>query len=198
MSEFTGAVLGAQLTKLERMVRDQKKNADMVYDGIRDLPGIRLRKQPDPAGDIGYGVFFDAGNKEKQSLCIKRLRDMKLPAATLTGSVLLPIQESVVNKHTRHPNWPSFNTHEGKAIQYGPDCCRQTLDVYDRFVQVRIGPKYTEEENKRIIESVREVWNAELNMKCNHTGGRTIHALMVRGIALRVCGRFILFYNSKA
>ena len=46
---------------------------------------------------------------------------------------------------------------EGKAIQYGPDCCRQTLEIFDRFVQVRIGPKYTQRINDHIIDAIRQV-----------------------------------------
>ena len=73
---------------------------------------------------------------------------------------MLPVQESVINKRMRHPNWPSFNSPEGKKIKYGPDTCRQTLGVFDRFVQVRIGPKYTTRINDYIIDSIRDVYNS--------------------------------------
>lgn len=158
MSEFTGAVLGAQLPKLDTMLRELRANADAVREGIRGLPGIQMRKRPDPKGDNGYAVYFEVGNKGERDRCIGELRTRGIPASTLTGSVLLPIRESVMNKRARHTNWPSFNTPEGKAIQYGPDSCRQTLEIYDRFVQVRIGPKYTEAMNDRIIDSIREVY----------------------------------------
>ena len=160
MSEFTGAVLGAQLSKLDSMVTQLHSNAEAIYDGIKDLPGIRLRRRPDPQGDIGYAVFFEMKDKAARDRCIAELRKRKLPASTLTGSVLLPIAESVVNKRTRHPDWPSFNSPQGKKIKYGPDCCRQTLDVFDRFVQVRIGAKYTQRINDYIIDAVREVYNS--------------------------------------
>ena len=81
-----------------------------------------------------------------------------MPASTLTGSVLLPVEESVIHKRARHAQWPSFNTPEGKAIQYGPDCCRQTLEVYDRFVQVRMGAKYTPRIDDYLIRTIREVY----------------------------------------
>jgi 8-amino-3,8-dideoxy-alpha-D-manno-octulosonate transaminase len=158
MSEFTGAVLWAQLPKLDTMIRELRENADAVREGIKGLPGIRMRKRPDPKGDNGYAVYFEAGNKAERDRCIGELRTRGIPASTLTGSVLLPIRESVMNKRARHPNWPSFNSPEGKAIKYGPDSCRQTLEIFDRFVQVRIGPKYTEAMNDRIINSIREVY----------------------------------------
>ncbi|HCO92976.1 MAG TPA: glutamine--scyllo-inositol aminotransferase [Phycisphaerales bacterium] len=157
MSELTGAVLGAQLTKLDLMLTQLRGNAGSIYDGIKDLAGIRLRHRPDPDGDIGYGVYFEMKDKTMRDRCIRELRKRKVPASTLSGSVLLPIHESVINKRTRHPDWPSFNSTEGKKIKYGPDSCRQTLGIFDRFVQIRIGPKYTERINNYIVDTIRRV-----------------------------------------
>jgi len=159
MNELTGAVLGAQLSKLDTMVGQLRENAGAIYQGIQTLPNIRLRHRPDPDGDIGYAVYFDTKTKTVRDRCIRALRKQKIPASTLTGSVLLPIQESVINKRGRHPNWPSFNSPEGKKIQYGPDSCRQTLDVFDRFVQIRVGAKYTRRINDHIIDSVHQTYN---------------------------------------
>jgi len=160
MSEFTGAVLGVQLSKLDLMVAQLRRNAEAIYDGIKELPGIRLRRCPDPKGDIGYGVYFDMKDRATRDSCIRQLRKRKVPASTLTGSVLLPIEESVMNKRARHPDWPSFNSPQGKKIQYGPDSCRQTLEIFDRFVQVRIGAKYTQRINDYIVAAIREVYDS--------------------------------------
>ncbi len=160
MSEFTGAVLGAQLTKLDSMLAGLRNNAGAIYNGIKDLGGISLRRRPDPEGDIGYGVYFEMKDKSTRDRCIRELRKRKVPASTLTGSVLLPVQESVINKRTRHSDWPSFNSPEGKRIKYGPDSCRQTLEIFDRFVQVRIGAKYTGRINDYIIDAIRRVYNS--------------------------------------
>ncbi|MHC4425802.1 MAG: DegT/DnrJ/EryC1/StrS family aminotransferase [Planctomycetota bacterium] len=160
MSELTGAVLGAQLSKLNSMLAQLRGNAEPIYDGIKKLADIRLRRRPDPQGDIGYGVYFEMKDKAARNRCIQELRNRKVPASTLTGSVLLPVEESVINKRTRHPDWPSFNSPEGRKIKYGPDSCRQTLDIFDRFVQVRVGAKYTERINDYIIDAIRQVHNS--------------------------------------
>jgi len=158
MSELTGAVLGAQLPKLDRMIADLRRHAGAVYNGIRDLPGIRLRHQPDPAGDIGYSAFFEVKDKAMRDRCIGELRRLNVPASPLIGSVLLPIEESVIAKRARHPAWPSFQTPEGKAIQYGADCCPRTLELFDRFVQIRVGPRFTDRVDQYLIECIRKVW----------------------------------------
>jgi 8-amino-3,8-dideoxy-alpha-D-manno-octulosonate transaminase len=160
MSEFTGAVLGAQLLKLNSMVSQLRANAQAIYKGIANLSGIRLRHRPDPEGDIGYAVYVEMKDKPTRDRCIEDLRRRGVPASTLTGSELLPIQESVVNKRMRHPDWPSFTSQQGREVQYGPDSCKQTLDVFDRFVQVRVGAKYTQRINDYIIDSIREVYNS--------------------------------------
>jgi len=160
MSEFTGAVLGAQLSKLNTMLARLRGNANTIYNGIEKIPGIRLRHRPDPNGDIGYAVFFEMQDKATRDRCIRELRQRKVPASTMTGSVLLPIAESVINKRMRHPDWPSFNSTEGRKIKYGPDSCRQTLEIFDRFVQVRVGAKYTERINNYIIDNIRQVYKA--------------------------------------
>ncbi len=160
MNEFTGAVLGAQLSKLDSMLAPMRRNAEAVYDGIKNLPGIRLRDRPDPQGDIGYCVGWEMKDEAARDRCIEELRKRKVPASTLTGSVLLPVEESVINKRTRHPAWPSFNSPEGKAIQYGPDCCRQTLEIFGRFVQVRIGARYTQRINDYLIDAIRQAYGS--------------------------------------
>ena len=157
MNEFTGAVLGAQLSKLDTMVAQLRRNAEAVYNGIEGIPGIHLRHRPDPQGDIGYGVYFEVKDRGARDRCIRELRNRKVPASTLTGSVLLPTEESVINKRARHPDWPSFNSPQGKAIRYGPDTCRQTLEIFDRFVQVRMGAKYTQRIDDHIIDAIRQV-----------------------------------------
>src|SRR5437763_11132494 len=58
MNEFSGGVLLAQLRKLDTIVGAIRANARRVYDGVRDLPGIRVRKLPDPAGEPGSAVFL--------------------------------------------------------------------------------------------------------------------------------------------
>jgi 8-amino-3,8-dideoxy-alpha-D-manno-octulosonate transaminase len=157
MSELTGAVLGAQLGKLETMVSALRLHAEAVLAGIRDVPGVRLRQQPDPAGDIGYSVFFEARDRELRDRALQALRQRKVPASPPSGSVLLPAEESVIQKRARHPDWPSFTSPHGRAMQYGPELCPQTRGILDRFVQVRIGPKYTARIDDHIARAIREV-----------------------------------------
>jgi 8-amino-3,8-dideoxy-alpha-D-manno-octulosonate transaminase len=157
MNEFSGAVLGAQLPKLNEMVGRLQQHARTVYHGIESLPGIRLRYRPDPDGDIGYAVFFEVKDKAARDRSIQTLRERNIPASTLSGSVLLPIEESVINKRCRHPAWPSFTDGPGREIRYGPESCPRTLEIFDRFVQVRIGSNYTPRIDDYLVEQIRAI-----------------------------------------
>ena len=52
MTELEGAVLLAQLRKLDRIRSHLRANRDIVASAIADVPDIELRELPDPAGDL--------------------------------------------------------------------------------------------------------------------------------------------------
>ena len=63
MTELEGAVLLAQLRKLDHIRQHLSRNRDIVRDIIGTVPGLRFRTQPDPEGDIATHlvvIFPDA------------------------------------------------------------------------------------------------------------------------------------------
>ena len=59
MSEFTGAVLLAQHRKVDTVIKESlRTNTCRVYDGIRDLAGLKPRLLPDPAGELGSAIYL--------------------------------------------------------------------------------------------------------------------------------------------
>lgn len=162
MNEFSGGVLLAQLRKLDRIVAAVRANAQRVYEGIGDLPGLRLRRRPDPAGELGTGVFIDCGNKERRERFLQAMRAENVPASPPGGSVILPTLPHVIAKRTLHPAWPSFQTPRGKAIRYGPESCPRTIDILSRFAGVLMDPKFTQDDTRDIVAAIRKVYAAVL------------------------------------
>jgi hypothetical protein len=134
-----------------------RSNARQVYDGIRDLPGLKLRRLPDPAGELGSGVFIEFPTRQKCDQFIAAMRAENVPASRAGGSVILPVQKHVENKVTAHPAWPSFNTPRGKAIQYGAASCPRTIDILSRFAGVPMDPKFTRRDTGDVIAAIRKV-----------------------------------------
>ncbi|MBZ5592937.1 MAG: DegT/DnrJ/EryC1/StrS family aminotransferase [Acidobacteriia bacterium] len=158
MSEFTGGVLVAQLRKLDRIVADVRANARRVYDGIHDLPGIKLRHLPDPAGELGSAIFLGFATKEKCEHFRAAMKAENVPVDHPGGSAILPIQPYIEHKRTVHPAWPSFTSERGRSIQYGAACCPRTLDILSRFAGPSLDPKYTERETTDIVAAIKKVY----------------------------------------
>lgn len=158
MSEFTGGVLLAQLRKLDRIVGDVRGHARRIHDAIADLPSLKMRKRPDPAGELGSSIYFGFSNKEKRDRFSKAMIAENVPARPPSGSVILPLQPHVEKKVTAHPNWPSFTSPRGKSIQYGAACCPRTIDIMDRFAGVALDPKFTQRDTGDIIAAIRKVY----------------------------------------
>ncbi len=158
MSEFTGAVLCAQLRKLDTIVESVQANARRVYDGIRDLPGVKLRRLPDPQGELGAAVFLGFETKAQCDRYRAAMKAENVPASNPGGSAILPIQPYIEHKRTVHPAWPSFTSDRGRAIQYGAACCPRTLDILSRFAGVSLHPKFTVKDTDDIVAAIRKVY----------------------------------------
>ncbi|HWB97261.1 MAG TPA: DegT/DnrJ/EryC1/StrS family aminotransferase [Bryobacteraceae bacterium] len=158
LNEFSGGVLLAQLRKLDRIVGDLRANAAHVYEGIRDVPGIHLRRLPDPAGELGAGVFLGFETKAKRDRFMALMKAENVPVSPPGGSVILPTQPHIENKVTVHPAWPSFTSERGRAIQYGAACCPRTIDILDRYAGPLLDPKMTRQDTDDIVAAIRKTY----------------------------------------
>lgn len=158
MTEFTGAVLLGQVRKLDRIVGDIRAVVRRVYEGISDLPGLKTRLLPDPAGELGVGVYLDLGSKEARDRFLKAMRAENVPASPPSGSVVLPVQPYAEKKLTLHPDWPTYKAGRGPEIRYGASSCPRTLDVLNRFGGVLLDPKFSEADTRDIVAAIRKVY----------------------------------------
>jgi 8-amino-3,8-dideoxy-alpha-D-manno-octulosonate transaminase len=58
ISELHAAVGLAQIRKLDKFLEIQKKNNRIIYNALKDVPGVTFRVIPDPAGDTGSFLSF--------------------------------------------------------------------------------------------------------------------------------------------
>lgn len=158
MSEFSGGVMLAQIRKLDKIIGAARANAALVYEGIRDLPGVKLRKRPDPVGDLGTPVFIEFASKELRDKYTAAMTAENVPAGPPGGSAILPISRHIENKITANPAWPTWTSERGKAIRYGAACCPRTIDILNRFAGVNVGPKYTRQDVNDIVAAIRKVY----------------------------------------
>jgi 8-amino-3,8-dideoxy-alpha-D-manno-octulosonate transaminase len=160
MNEFSGGVLLAQLRKLDTIIGDVRRNAQRVYRGIGDLPAVRLRRLPDPDGELGTGIFLGFPSKEARDRYALSMKAEGVPVSPPAGSVILPVVPGIEQKVTVTPRWPSFASERGKSIRYGSDCCPRTIDILSRFAGVMMSPKYTERDTDDAVTAIRKVYPA--------------------------------------
>ncbi|MBN1417454.1 MAG: DegT/DnrJ/EryC1/StrS family aminotransferase [Planctomycetes bacterium] len=160
MSEFTGAVLRGQLRKLETIAGRLRRAARIVREGIADLPGLKLRRMPDPEGDLGTDVFLDLGSGEKRDRFLRAMAAEGVPAFPPRGSAILPAAPHIRDKLTVHPDWPSFRSTRGKEIRYGAESCPRTIDILGRHAGVVLDPNFTDEDLGDIVRAIRKVYAA--------------------------------------
>jgi 8-amino-3,8-dideoxy-alpha-D-manno-octulosonate transaminase len=160
MSEFTGAVMRAQLRKLDRIVADFRVRTDRVVQAIQDLPGITFRKVNDEEGRLPSSVYFRAKAKSDRDWFIKALNAENISAGKMEGSEILPVVPYIEKKQTVETGWPSFASSWAQGVTYGRACCERTLDIYDRYVGIMMDPTFTDQDVNDIIAAIRKVYKA--------------------------------------
>lgn len=160
MNEFSGGVMLAQLRKLDAIIGAARANTARVYDGLREVPGLRFRLRPDPAGDLASPVFIRFDSKAQRDRFMDLMKAENVPASPPAGSVILPVQSYIENKITVHPAWPTWTSARGKAIRYGAPSCPRTIDILSRFAGIPVGPRYTRQDTEDIVAAVRKAYPA--------------------------------------
>lgn len=160
MNEMTGAVMGAQLRKLDAILERLRRNARAVRERIAGLPGLEFRRIPDPDGEIGLAIHLLLRSKELRDSFVAAMRAETAAASAPGGSLHLPAVPYIEQKIAAHPAWPTFNTPHGKAIRYGRDCCARTAAIFDRVAVIPIGVKDTAADLDHLTGAIRKVHRA--------------------------------------
>jgi 8-amino-3,8-dideoxy-alpha-D-manno-octulosonate transaminase len=158
MSEFTGAVLLAQLRKLDSIIAALRGHARRVYEGIADLAGLQLRYRPDPAGDTGSNIWLGFPSQGHRDRFAAAMGDENVPASLPMDVALVPLQPYAEHKLTSHPDWPSFTSDRGRSIRYGSGCCPATIAIHRRFAGVTLDPAYSRRDADDIVAAIRKVY----------------------------------------
>jgi 8-amino-3,8-dideoxy-alpha-D-manno-octulosonate transaminase len=158
MNEETGAVLCAQLRKMDTALANHRRMHQYLTEKLKDLPGIKLRPSNDPGGDIGISLDLLLPSKDLRDRFIKAMTAENVPMGVgILGTINLPTMGYIADKVAPHPQWPSFNTPRGKAMQYGAECCPRSIDLKARYASLYIGPKWTDDDLNDVVSAVTKV-----------------------------------------
>ena len=163
MNEMTGAVMRAQLRKIETILAAQRRNAKFIRDRISNLPAIQLKRSHDPAGETGWTIDLLLPDRSTRDKFVKAMTAENVPMGAPSAATPLPPMPYIVNKAAPHPAWPTFNSKRGREIKYGEECCPRTLEICNRTATLTIGPKFSEADLNDAVTAITKVHNAILS-----------------------------------
>jgi len=169
MSELTGAVMLAQLGKLNGLLEKMRKNKKRIKDQIKDIKGLDFREVPDEAGDTSVCLIFYLPDADKTKKFVKGLRKESITASGVYDSStpdwhIYAHWKHIMDKATPTPEGCPWTCpyHKGPDVQYSPDMCPNTLDWLGRSIHIDIPPQMSLEDCDMIGERIKKVAKAIL------------------------------------
>ena len=169
MSELQGAVLLAQLGKIDDIISGMRRSKYRIREGIEDIDGLTLRTVIDPEGDTGSFIIVSVPNAEICGRFINGLRAEGIrskgyakPCISFRewGLHLYYNNKSLVNRKSLYSNgWPW--TYPGndfsKDYYYGRGALPVCDDFFDRSILYKVSSVLTEQDEDDIIAAFGKV-----------------------------------------
>ncbi|MGA2032053.1 MAG: DegT/DnrJ/EryC1/StrS family aminotransferase [Thermoguttaceae bacterium] len=160
MNEMTGAVMLAQVRKLDSIVAEQRRRGGYVIERVSRIPGIKMRRSNDWHGELHLTVDLLLSSQELRDHLLKAMQAENVPMERPSAAVILPAQPPIANKAVPHPAWPSFNSPRGKELRYGADSVPRSMEIFNRTATLTVGPKYTNRDLDDIVAAITKVYAA--------------------------------------
>jgi len=156
MSELTGAMALVQLGKLAAILRNLREIKAGIVEGIRDLPGLKRRESPDPAGDAAATLSFFAPDAQAADRVAAALNAENVSCGKPYGG------------KTLYENWPDCfsgwladRKRRGAATpvpSYEAGLCPRTEALLRRTLLISLVPILTKEDGAGIAAGIRRAW----------------------------------------
>jgi len=165
MSELTGAVMLAQLAKLDTLLGQMRANRKRIVDQIRGLKGVTLRASNDEAGDTAICLMWMLDSADKVGPFVDALRAEGVDAA---GVFNKGIPDWHIYSHWKHVLERKTPTSEGcpytcpyykgdAPSRYSPDMCPKTVEILSKTVHLDIPSQLTDQDCDAIANGIRKV-----------------------------------------
>uniref|UniRef100_E6VP93 DegT/DnrJ/EryC1/StrS aminotransferase n=1 Tax=Rhodopseudomonas palustris (strain DX-1) TaxID=652103 RepID=E6VP93_RHOPX len=136
VSELTGAVLYAQLPKLDPLISRLRARYPIMVKHLSQTDKLRISPHNDPENAAGLTVILDTADDAKkfaQNRGVDRLID--------TGRHVYTNWRPIMTQRTFDDRMNPWKWAK-RDIQYSEDMCSRTLDILSRTCRVSLGPQY--------------------------------------------------------
>jgi dTDP-4-amino-4,6-dideoxygalactose transaminase len=136
VSELTGAMLYAQLPRLDPLLRRLRNRRTTLAKYLSRSGKLRISPHNDPSSAVGLSVIFKRREDAKAFATqrgVERLIDIRRHVYTNWVPVLT---QRTFDDRMNPYRWAHRN------ITYSPDQCYSTLDILERTCHVSLGAEY--------------------------------------------------------
>ena len=155
-SEIMGAMLNAQLDRLDGMIDKMRSEKRRILDGTRHLSNLGLQPTPlnSPEHECSTQVMYLLPNEEAAT------RFTELQPSVISGKTgrhTYTQWDSVLSHEgAAHPALNPFNMsqNEGLRKDYSQDMCASSLGILNRTVMVATSPLHTDAEIDDLIHNI--------------------------------------------
>ena len=171
MSELTGAVMRAQLTRLDNLLYRMKSNKNRIKNAVSGTKGIEFRRLNDVEGDTAIVLIFYLPSAELAGKFAVALNAEGVGASSLHDKSvpdwhIYSHWDMILNKWTATPDGCPYScphyVDKGGKIEYSPDMNPKTLELLSRSVHIDIPPQLSPEDCDMIAEGILKVAEAYL------------------------------------
>ncbi|HWB60105.1 MAG TPA: DegT/DnrJ/EryC1/StrS family aminotransferase [Chthoniobacteraceae bacterium] len=160
MTELQAAVGLAQLRKFDKLKAHCRRLQEKIINGIKDLPGMKMRRIPDPTGDTAVESYIILPNIEKADALRSKLDALNVNCRKTTGSYCHYAREYCTTGLAHAPGASPFQDFkEWPAPGYRKQDFPKTESIVHRVVALPVGSTYTDEDADYIANAVRHVWD---------------------------------------
>ncbi len=164
MSELTGAVMLAQLSRLDTLLGLMRRNQERIIAQVETLPGIKVRPVNDPEGDTGICLMFYLDNPSKVQPFVEALKAEGIAAAGIYNAGIPDWHIYAHWKHIIEKKTPTAEGcpwtcpyHSGEPVEYSMDMCPDTLEYLSRVVHLDIPPMMSIEDCDMVAKGIQKV-----------------------------------------
>lgn len=155
MSEFTGAVMGVQLTKLPDILQRMRTVHDQVLVELRErAPQLHLRKLFDEDGSAGCHVALVMPSPEVAQNLIRALQANNIASHLLYDGIPLFRRDIFRLRLTAEKDDFPYNYPFRNPIEDPERSCPRAIDLCPRTVFIPISPDYTREDGELLVEGI--------------------------------------------
>ncbi len=151
-NEITSAIMRVQLTRLEGILADLRKNKKLLTKALEEH--FNFVPCNDPEGDCASEIAFRFDTPEQAKDICSKVPGLSIPAY-VDKHVYCYWDVMFSKRGAAHPLMNPFNMEANKnAPEFTKDMCRKSIDILARSVQMNISPDWSAEQIKDIAEKL--------------------------------------------